>query len=93
MKILSKTKIRNYLIDHVDDGLQGGGQHLGTLQFTFHGGQYVLAPQFLYRSERGARKRRDGTVSVCAQAMGNRREKSSVEKALINLLAPQSPRR
>ena len=35
------------LVDHVDDGLQGGGQHLRTLQFTFHGGQYVLAPQFL----------------------------------------------
>ena len=47
------------LVDHVDDGLEGGGQHLGTLQFAFHGGQYMLAPHFLDRSES---KHLDGSI-------------------------------
>lgn len=75
------------LVDHVDDGLQGGGQHLGTLKFTFHGGQYVLAPQFLCIDQReNSLGGDDGTV------LGKDEDEDS-QTALINLLAPQSPRR
>lgn len=82
------------LVDHVDDRLQGRRQHLGTLQFAFHGGQYVLAPQFLYRSK-GERKKESKKVYEKWQfrLCSHWPQLGGEEKALINLLAPESPRR